>query len=187
MLLVAGRSSRNYALPTHPTSIRLASTMCASTRYVNLPNPRTPTPPRDVLSCFRVARGGIHAMLQISPTPTTGVGSKECWPKNKRPHCLRCKRTPHAITFFEIRSLNKKIAMLLSSISLRSELQASSDEELSCEFELNLSAVDRYRFGRFADCLIWLEGLRGPALQSAQVTMCEYIPARMQRSTSPLT
>ena len=91
------------------TSIRLASTMCASTRYVNLPHPRTPTPPRDVISCFPVARGGIHAMLQIPPTPTMGVGWKECWPKNKRPHPLRCKRTPHAITFFEIRSLNKKL------------------------------------------------------------------------------
>ena len=62
----------------HRHIIRLASTMCASTRYVNLPHPRTPTPPRDVISCFPVARGGIHAMLQIPPTPTTGVGSKEC-------------------------------------------------------------------------------------------------------------
>ena len=31
------------------------------------------------------------------------------------------------------------------------------------------------------------EGVRFPALQSTQVTMCQHIPARMQRSASPLT
>ena len=101
--------------------------------------------------------------------------------------CLRCNRTPgktYNDTFWQC--LNKIMAVSLSSISLRSELQASSDEELSCELELFHSEVDRYRFGRFANCLsIRPGGSRFPALQSAQATMCQHIPARMQKSDLP--
>ena len=48
------------------------------------------------------------------------------------------------------------MAVSLSSISLRLELQAKSDEELICELELYLSEVDRYRFARFADCFLMI-------------------------------
>ena len=84
-------------------------------------------------------------MLQIPPTPTTrGSGTIECWPKNKSAQPVRDARglqEGHAITFFDLQCLNKIKAVSLSSISLRSELQADSYEELSCELELYLSEV----------------------------------------------
>ena len=68
-------------------------------------------------------------------------------------------------------------AMSLSSISLRSDLQTSSDEELRSELTEVDCALRVDDLGFMLSCLA----------KCRNVFLCQHIPARMQKPTSPLT
>ena len=102
--------------------------------------------------------GGLRAMLQIPPTPTT-ILFKNCNSKNM----IKCtswkpiaSQTRSALLLLGEHSVGPSFSLSFLSISLRSELRANSDEELSCELELHFPQVYRYRLARFAGCLLMI-------------------------------
>ena len=151
---MATRTGRNY---TPHRLCRAASAMCASTRSVNVPHPKHCSPKGTFYLPFSPRRNTHHAP---NPTSKESGGPIECSPKSKSAEAAWDAigfQEVHLIIFFELQFLNKIMTVSLSSISLRSELRANSDEELSYELELHLPQVYRYRLARFADCLLMIK------------------------------
>ena len=105
-----------------------------------------------------------------NPTPITGGGTRKILSQK----------------YANAGSVEMQEEMWLSSISLRSDLQTNSNEELRSE------SVVSFRSRKIQVCEICtllvddLEGLCFPAL-GRNVFFCQHIPARMQRPTSPRT